>query len=134
MPTPPKKSATKSKAKPRAAPAKKAQPKQAQSAEALRRELTEAREQQAATGDILRMIARSPADLLSVMGSIAENAARLCDAKDALIFLIEGEVHQRVAAYPLWVNADASRGHAGTQYPWHSGGPGHRRSRDDSRA
>ncbi len=49
--------------------------------------------------DILRMIARAPTDLQSVMETIAESAARLCDAKDALIFRVEGDVQQRVAVY-----------------------------------
>jgi hypothetical protein len=45
------------------------------------------------------MIARAPANLQSVMDTIAENAARLCDAKDALIFRVEGDVQLRVAVY-----------------------------------
>jgi GAF domain-containing protein/anti-sigma regulatory factor (Ser/Thr protein kinase) len=67
--------------------------------ESLRQELAKAREQQAATSEVLQLIARSPADLQSVMNTIAENAARLCDAKDALIFRVEGNVHERVVAY-----------------------------------
>ena len=63
------------------------------------REIREGAEQQAATSEILRMIARAPADLQSVMDTIAESAARLCDAKDALIFRVEGDVQQRVAVY-----------------------------------
>ncbi len=73
----------------------------------LRRERDESAEQQAATSEILRMIARAPADLQSVMDTIAESAARLCDAKDAVIFRVEGDVQQRVAVYGAMPTATA---------------------------
>ena len=88
----------KSKAKPRRPAVKKSQPKQAQNIQSLRRNLDESLEREAATGDILRMIARSPADLQSVMDTIAENAAKLCDAADALVWRMDGNV-RRVAAH-----------------------------------
>lgn len=44
------------------------------------------------------MIARSPADLQSVMDTIAENAARLCEAVDAVVWRVDGDV-RRVAAH-----------------------------------
>jgi GAF domain-containing protein len=53
------------------------------------RELTESLEQQTATGEILRVIASSPTDLQPVMAAVAENAARLCGANDAMILRVE---------------------------------------------
>ena len=55
--------------------------------------------EQIATSEILRLIATSSMGIQSVLDAIAENAARLCDAKDALIFRVEGDVHRRVAVY-----------------------------------
>jgi GAF domain-containing protein/anti-sigma regulatory factor (Ser/Thr protein kinase) len=64
----------------------------------LRRERDEGAEQQAATSEILRMIARSPADLQSVLDATAENAAKLCDALDATVWRVDGDV-LRLAAH-----------------------------------
>jgi hypothetical protein len=55
-------------------------------------ELVEAREQQAATGGILRVISSSHTDLQPVFAEIAMSAARLCDAYDAVIRQVDGEV------------------------------------------
>src|SRR5437867_7237225 len=66
---------------------------------ALKLELAEAREQQTATSEMLRVIASSPTNLQPVVDSVAENAARLCEANDAVIFRIDGDVLQLVAKY-----------------------------------
>src|SRR5688572_3727975 len=94
-----KKISKKTKAKPRTVSPTESVAKLKHTIAAQAREIREGQEQQAATSEILRMIARAPADFQSVMDTIAESAARLCDAKDALIFRVEGDVQQRVAVY-----------------------------------
>ncbi len=65
----------------------------------LFQELTEALEQQTATSEILGVIASSPTDIQQVLDTVAENAARLCGANDALIRRIDGDVLPLVAQY-----------------------------------
>jgi GAF domain-containing protein len=67
--------------------------------EARNRDLTEALEQQTATSEILRVIASSPTNIQPVLDVVAENAARLCDAKDAVIRRIDGDTVRIVATY-----------------------------------
>src|SRR2546428_732132 len=68
--------------------------------EARTRELTQSLEQQTAMGEILRVISSSPTDLQPVMDAVAENAARVCGANDAIIWRIDGDGLRRVAHIP----------------------------------
>ncbi|OGQ83515.1 MAG: hypothetical protein A3F90_03225 [Deltaproteobacteria bacterium RIFCSPLOWO2_12_FULL_60_19] len=70
-----------------------------QKVEERTRELTESLEQQTATSKILGVIAGSPTDVQPVLDAVAESAARLCDATDALIWRVEGSNLRRVAHY-----------------------------------
>src|SRR5262249_15145077 len=61
------------------------------------RDLTEALEQQTATSEILGVIASSPTDIQPVLDAIAKSAGRLCNAKDAVIRLVEANVLRLVS-------------------------------------
>ena len=63
----------------------------------LFQELREALEQQTATSEILGVIASSPTEIQPVMDTIAENAARVCGAEDAMIRLIDGNLLRLMA-------------------------------------
>src|SRR5215831_152489 len=73
-----------------------------QSVEELRRALSEAREQQAATAGILAAMSSSPTDPYRVFADIAASAARLCDAQNsAIVQLADGTLRLLARYGPL---------------------------------
>jgi GAF domain-containing protein/DNA-binding response OmpR family regulator len=63
------------------------------------REIRESLEQQTATSEILRVIASSPDDVLPVLETVAQNAARLCEANDVQIYKVDGDLLRQVTHY-----------------------------------
>src|SRR5262245_27990855 len=70
-----------------------------QKLEARTCELSEAREQQAATAEVLRIISSSPGDLQPVFKAMLANATRICGAKFGAMYLSEGNAFRIVAMH-----------------------------------
>src|SRR5499427_5253313 len=67
----------------------------------LARELKEAREQQVATADVLKVISRSPSDVQPVFDMIAESARRLCGGQFCFVYRFDGALLHFVAHHSL---------------------------------
>ena len=73
--------------------------------EKQRQQLSEAIQQKRAIAEILRAISDSPSDLDSLLDTVAENSARLCEGNDVAIFKVEGDELKMVAKFghtQLW--------------------------------
>jgi signal transduction histidine kinase len=84
--------------------------------EARNHDLTESLDRQTATAEILSVISGAQTDAQPVFDTIAQSAARLCDAYDAAIFLVDGDVLRLTAhngpipAHPLGQGPPLVRG------------------------
>jgi len=65
----------------------------------LLNELRQSLEQQTATSEVLRVISSSRTEIRPVLDAVGENAARLCEANNAVIFRLAGELLHHVAEY-----------------------------------
>jgi two-component system, NtrC family, sensor kinase len=92
---------------------------------ALTRELAEAREQQTATSEVLRVISSSPGELKPVFDAMLENAVRICEAKFGVLFRYHGGAFQGAA----WVGVPLAYEKSLRQRGWfrpEAGAPLHR--------
>jgi len=92
--------------------------------------LIEAMKRQTATSEVLRIISNSPTEIQPVLDAVAENAARLCEVDNAVIFRLDNNLLRLVASYGGIPTTSHAR--EGIPRPGDGDRPGDMRSPDDS--
>jgi GAF domain-containing protein len=67
----------------------------------LLNELRQSLEQQTATSEVLQVISSAPGDLEPIFATMLERAARICDAKFAALYRLEGDALRLIATHDV---------------------------------